>query len=100
MSEDERVWAVKSLLFDYVKSPSLRHIRDPHSVVKLAREIVRSLDRSNSIWKKWDEQRELLAKSAVGCWVPVEDLRAFLNRMPGPPLTTTDVAQRIRAFEE
>lgn len=100
MSEDERMWAVKSLLFDYVKSPSLRHIRDPHSVVKLARDIIRALDRSNSIWKKWDGQRELLAKSAVGCWVPVEDLRTFLNRMPGPSLTSTDVAQRIRAFEE
>lgn len=100
MSDDERVWAVKELLFDYVKSPSLRHIRDPHSVIKLAQEIVRRLDRSNSVWRKWDGQRELLVKSALGCWIPVEDLREFLNRMPGPQLTTTDVAQRLKAFED
>lgn len=100
MKEDERIWAVKELLFDYVKSPSLRHIRDPHSVSKLAQEIVRRIDRGNSIWQKWDGQRELLLKSAVGCWTPIEDIRDFLNRMPGPSLTTTDVAQRLKAFEE
>ena len=36
----------------------------------------------------------------MGCWVPDEDLRDFLNRMPGPRLTTTDVAQRLKALEE
>ena len=100
MREDERVWAVKDLLFDYVKSPSLRHIRDPHSVTRLAQEIVRRIDRSNSIWQKWDGQRELLLKSALCCWIPVADMRDFLNAMPGPPLTTTDVAQRLKAIEE
>ena len=45
MTDDERVWTVKRLLFDYVRSPSLRHIRDPHSVSKLAQEIVRQIDR-------------------------------------------------------
>ncbi len=100
MTDDERVWTVKRLLFDYVKSPSLRHIRDPHSISKLAQEIVRQIDRGNSIWTKWDGQREIVAKAAVGCWVPNEDLRDFLNRMPGPRLTTTDVAQRLRALED
>jgi hypothetical protein len=100
MIEDERVSHVKELLFDYVKSPSLKHIRDPYSIIKLAQNIVRRLDRSSSIWKKWDGPRELLLQSALPCWIPVEDLRDFLNRMPGPPLTTTDVAQRLRAFEE
>lgn len=100
MLEDERVWAVKKLLFDYVKSPSLRHIRDPHSVSILARNIVGRIDRANAIWQKWDGQRDLLIKSAVGCWVPIEDLRDFLNMMPGPSLTRTDVAQRLRALEE
>jgi hypothetical protein len=69
MREDERIWAVKELLFDYVKSPSLRHIRDPHSVTKLAQEIVKRVDRGNSIWRKWDGQREIVLKSAVGCWI-------------------------------
>jgi hypothetical protein len=100
MREDERVWSVKELLFDYVKSPSLRHIRDPHSVTRLAQEIVRRIDRGNSIWQKWDGQRELLLKSALCCWIPVADMRDFLNAMPGPQLTTTDVAQRLKALEE
>jgi hypothetical protein len=79
MREDERIWEVKALLFDYVKSPSLRHIRDPHSVIRLAQEIVRRIDRGNSIWRKWDGQREVLLKSVVTCWVPIEDLRDFLK---------------------
>ena len=100
MNEDERIWAVKGLLFYDVKSPSLRHIRDPHSITRLAQEIVRRIDRNNSIWGKWDGQRELLLKSAVGCWIPLEAMRDFLNRMPGPPLTMTDVAQRRKAVWE
>lgn len=34
MTEDERVWAIKDLLLDYVKSPSLRHMRDPAFAVQ------------------------------------------------------------------
>jgi hypothetical protein len=67
MREDERIWAVKELLFDYVKSPCLRHIRDPHSLIRLAQEIVRRIDQGNSIWRKWNGQREVLLKSAVPC---------------------------------
>lgn len=100
MPEDDRVWAVKELLFSYVRSPSLRHIRDPYSVTKLAAEIVKTLDRGHSAWRKWDAQRELLLKSAIGCWIPVEALRSFLNQMEGPALTVTDVAQRLAALEE
>jgi hypothetical protein len=47
-TEDECFWAVKNLLFDYVKSPSPRHIRDPDSVTRLAAEIVKQIDRGNS----------------------------------------------------
>ncbi|MER8802256.1 hypothetical protein [Mesorhizobium sp. M0998] len=100
MREDERISVVKELLFDYVKSPSLRHIRDPYSLIRLAQEIVRRVDRGNSIWRKWDGQREVLLKSAVGCWIPVEALRDFINEMPGPRVTATDVGQRLKAFEE
>ncbi|HUN43614.1 MAG TPA: hypothetical protein VMU81_25235 [Acetobacteraceae bacterium] len=100
MSEDEQILAVKVLLFDYLRSPSLRHIRDPHSVAKLAREIVRKIDHGNSIWGKWDGQREFLLKSAVGCWVPLDAMRDFLNRMPGPRLSMTDVTQRLKVCEE
>jgi len=86
MTEDERIWEVKQLLFDFVKSPSLRHIRDPLSLHKLAQDIVKRIDRGNSIWRKWDGPREVLLKSALGCWIPIADLRDVLNRMPGPPL--------------
>jgi hypothetical protein len=66
----------------------------------LAQQIVTRLDRRNPIWRKWDEQRERLLKSATACWVPTEDLRDFLNEMPGRTLTATDVAERLKAFEE
>ncbi|MGE5609616.1 MAG: hypothetical protein ACM359_10210 [Bacillota bacterium] len=100
MREDERVWTVKQIINDYVQSPSLTHLRDPHSLLRVAQEIVRRLDAAHSIWRKWDGQRELVLKSALGCWIPLEDLHHFLNAMPGPELTVTDVAQRLKAFEE
>jgi len=99
MIDDERTWAVKHILFDCVKSPSLKHMRDPHSITKLAQEIVRRIDRGNIIWTKWTEHREMLLKSAVGSWAPIADLRTFLNAMPGPALTMTDVDQRLKDFE-
>lgn len=55
MIDDERTWAVKRILFEYVKSPSLKHIRDPYSITKLAQEIVKRLDRGNVVWTKWTE---------------------------------------------
>ena len=100
MREDERVWAVKQLLFQHVSSPSLKHIRDPYAVTRLAVAIVERVDQGNSVWQKWDGQRELLLRSATPCWIPLEDLQSFLNQMPGPPLSLTDVAQRFKAFEE
>src|SRR5471030_1681232 len=97
---EDRIYAVASKLFDYAKSPSLRHIRDPHSIHKLAKEIAQAVDRASSVWEKWEGPREELAKAAAPCLIPPEDLKAFLNRLPGPVLTSTDVAQRLRAFNE
>lgn len=51
MSDDARIYTVRSLLFDFVKSPSLRHIRDPHAVNRLAQDI-NSLDRSDNVWRQ------------------------------------------------
>jgi len=48
MSDDDRHHAVRALLFDYVRSPSLRHLRDPHSLGKLAKDIMRAVDRESS----------------------------------------------------
>lgn len=98
--ENDRLYAVKAKLFDYVKSPSLRHLRDPHSVHTLAKEILQAVDRAGSVWTKWEGRREDLVKAAAACWIPVEDLLAFLNTLPGPALTQTDVKQRLRAIWE
>lgn len=96
----DRQYAVASLLFDYVRSPSLRHLRDPHSVNRLARDIVNVIDRASSVWKKWEAQREEIASAAASCWIPMEDLQTFLNSLPAPLLTKTDVEQRLRAIWE
>jgi hypothetical protein len=100
MVDDDRVSVVQAILSDYVKSPSLRHLRDPHSLSKIARDIVKRLDSQHGIWQKWTAEREALLKSAVGCWIPIETLREYLSGLSGPPLTMTDVGQRLRAFEE
>ena len=100
MVDDNRVDMVKSLLFEHMKSPSLRHIKDPYMVIKLAQDIVKKLDRGNSVWTKWNGPREQLVKSATLCWVPTDDLRDHLNCMEGPTLSTSDVEQRLRAFTE
>lgn len=96
----ERQAAVRRLLFDYVRSPSLRHLRDPGQIDRLAEAIVREIDREPAIWRKWEKEREELIRAAANCWVPILDLRAFLNELPGPRLTETDVAQRLRAIHE
>ena len=100
MADSERVNAVTSLLFDYAKSPSLRHIRDPYQILKLAQQIVQAIDRRTSMWEKWPEEREALLRAAAACWIPLDDLRDFFNKMAGPTLTRTDVEQRLRAIHE
>lgn len=67
MPEDSRIYAVNNLLAEHVKSPSLRHIRDPYALNKLARKIVRIFTTSSPTWRKWTEPREALLKSATHC---------------------------------
>lgn len=67
---------------------------------KLATEILQSVDQASSVWRKWDGVRDDVVKAASCCWLPVEDLRAFLNELPGPELTINDVNQRLRAIWE
>ncbi|WP_334488948.1 hypothetical protein [Bradyrhizobium algeriense] len=52
------------------------------------------------MWKKWGPEREEVVQAAAPCWIPPEDLQAFLNTWPGPPLTKTDIEQRLRAIWE
>jgi len=100
MAEDERLYSIRSLIFDYVKSPSLRHIREPHFVAKLAKDILRVVDRPVGPWSKWDGLRDAQLTAAATTWIPVDALREYLNTIPGPRLTTTDVEQRLRAIQE
>lgn len=100
MEDDDRMRTVKGLLFSHVSTPSQRHMRDAWAIHLLAKEIIDKLDHRDGIWRKWNEPREALVKSATDCWIPIEDLREYLNGMPGPSLTRMDVAQRLRAFQE
>lgn len=98
--EDERLRIVKGLLLDHVSNPSQRHVRDGWVIYLLAKEIIEKLDHRTGIWRKWNQERETLLKSAVYCWIPVEDMRSYLNGMTGPELSRMDVIQRLRAFRE
>lgn len=100
MIDDPIVTTIHSMIWDYVRSPSLKHIRDSRFIYQLSREIASAIDRRGIIWGKWTEARESLARPAAYLWVPVEDLRDELNLMKGEGLTLTDVAQRLRAFNE
>lgn len=62
--------------------------------------LVKAMNRRSSIWQKWDPDREALVRAAARCWIPIGNLRAFFNEMPGPSLTETDVVQRLLAIHE
>ncbi len=100
MTEDHRLSSIRSLVTDYVRSPSLRHVRDPFSIAKLAREILRAVDRPVGPWEKWDGLRDAELTAAATTWIPIEDLRQYLNTVPGARLTQTDVEQRLLAIQE
>jgi hypothetical protein len=100
MFYDERANAVRHLIHDHVRSPSLKHIRDAYAVGRLAQRIVDTIDRQPSVWTKWDGLRESVIRKAAGCWIPLDDLVAFFNSLPGPYLTDTDVEQRLNAIYE
>ena len=100
MPDDTRLYSIVRLLHEYVSSPSLRHIRQSDVIHQLALKILRYADGPTSPWQKWSSQRELVAKAALPCWLPEADLCDALNKLPGPPLTLTDVVQRMEAMRE
>lgn len=100
MAEDERLWKIRQHLYSFTRSPSLKHVRDPYFLNKLATDILKAVDRNTGPWVKWEGTREVVLKSAAFTSIPVEDLRDYLNELPGPKLTTTDVAERRRAICE
>jgi hypothetical protein len=100
MQEHGSIDLVRAMIAEHVASPAPRHIRDPEMVWRLAKRIVERLGASRDSWRKWDDAREALLRAAACCWIPLEDMREYLNGMAGPALTSTDVAQRLRAIHE
>jgi hypothetical protein len=100
MFDSDRAGAVRRLVTSYLRSPSVSHMRDPHSIDQLVEQILGAIDREPSVWRKWLGERETFLEAAAPYWLPLEDLRDFLNGLPGPPLTLTDVEQRVRAINE
>lgn len=100
MAADNRAHIIAQLINQHVGSPSLKHIRHHEQIHRLANDIIASLDRENSLWHKWEGARDALARSAATCWIPTGDLKDYLNRLKGPPLTSTDVVQRLGAIHE
>jgi len=98
--DDDRFFEVRRLIFNHVRSPSLRHIRDPNTLDTLARQIVRECASRQKLWDKWSEERDRLIRMAAPSWVPLDELREYLNGLPGAALTRTDVAQRLRAVQD
>jgi hypothetical protein len=99
MSSDQ-VLALKKLILDHVSSPSVRHIRDPIVVHRLAEGFIANFDRRDPLWQKWGEQREQLLRVAARSFVPIGDLTDRLNELGGPKMTRTDVQQRLNALLE
>jgi len=100
MPEHDRIRLVTNMIVEHVSSPSLRHIRDHEILDKLAGKIVARLAGERTLWRKWEGEREPLLRAASARWIPIEDLLDYLNGMPGPALTATDVIQRLRAIHE
>ena len=75
-------------------------MRDPNSVNGLVKRIIEAIGNLSPVWQKWEGEREALLRAASATWIPLEDLRRFLNELPGPQLTLTDVQQRLRAIHE
>jgi hypothetical protein len=100
MTRQQQLFEIHRLIQEHVQSPSLRHIRDARAINTLAQRILDTIERRPDTWQKWTSAREELIKAAAQTWIPVEALRDAFNDMPGPKLTSTDVAQRLRALHE
>ena len=100
MSDDPRLRVIFDLLREYAGCPSLRHIRDPQQIQRLAQRILKRLDGAQDPWRKWPPARDKLIRKAADLWIPLEDLHAALSQLPGPPLTVSDVKGRLLGLWE
>jgi hypothetical protein len=97
MAEDERLHEIVRLLHQYSARPPLKFPTDAE-IPKLARRLFDTINGPMSLWTKWGKDREEIVNRAVDVWVPLNDLREALNKLPGEHLTPTDVEQRIHTL--
>ena len=97
MTEDDKLHEIARILYEYSARPPLKFPSEAE-IPKLAKKILNTAYGPTSLWTKWDKDREELVSRAVDVWVPLDDLRDALNRLPGERLTPTDVEQRIYAL--
>lgn len=100
MSREKQISTVIRLVREHTNSPSMRHIRDYKIIETLAVRIVDEMHHPSVVWTKWWPHREELIRAAAPTWIPDADLRDALNDMPGPKLTPSDVAQRLKVVQE
>jgi hypothetical protein len=100
MFMNQRTQVVYCLLAEYVRSPSLRHMREDRSLAKLALEIVTKLDRDSSVWNKREGPSDKVLGAAIECWISKADMLDLLNSLPGPALMMTDLDQRMKSMIE
>ena len=73
MPDDNRDYRICTLVSEYVRSPSLRHLRDLHPLHRLAGDIVKEVASPNPIWTKWSRDCETVARPAACCSIPPEE---------------------------
>lgn len=95
LDEHERTQRVAELILRSFTAGYLAHSR---GVQNLAQEILKDFNGAGALWAKWSADRMQLLDLAKTCWIPVDGLQKALNALPGPPLTTTDVEQRMKVL--
>jgi hypothetical protein len=97
MAEDERLHEIIRMLYQYSDRPPLKFPAEAE-IPNLARKILKTACGPTSLWTKWGKDREEVVNRAADVWVPLDDLRDALNKLPGERLTPIDVEQRINAL--
>jgi len=97
MTEDERLHEIVRILCQYSARPPLKFPTEAE-IPNLAKKILKTACGPTSLWTKWGKDREEVVNRAADVWVPLDDLRDALNKLPGERLTPIDVEQRINAL--
>ena len=97
MSDEEKLRDIVRMLQHYSARPPLKFPSEAE-IPALAKKILQAVRGPTSIWTKWTDDREEVAKRAADLWVPLDDLREALNKLPGEKLTPVDVEQRVNTL--